>query len=512
MNILAKSDAVCLVPGASPRPPLMPLDALRLFVLAILALKVAFAFGAPPNADEAYYFIWGQHLQLSYRDHPPMVGWGEAAGAALFGWNYLGLRFATFVTAGATVGLFRLWARRLAPGDPSAYFWLMLGAYFASPLFLFTSTNVYPDHFLLFFLLAASYFLTGFLGAWREGGQNSYGKLYLAALFMGLAGLSKYNAVFFPLALVGVLASDRRWRGLFRAPQLYLAGAIALLVVSPVFIWNAQHGFISFQWQFGGRFDGARRSVSGFNPWGFVQEGGAILYFGPFLMPALYRFLRAGPEQGEIGAIIALGKWSFYLSCGFMLALALWAPASHLVKPYWSDVAFVPFVVVAPLFCVSPRLFKAHVLAGAAVFAVMVALYLLNPLPTHLIGLKPLDQDRFGRPTIAAEVLRAKAKMHADFVVTPNYIQTSLLAFGAGTDKDFTSVDPEKDQFALWRGRRTLEGKTAILVLRGDVAAGSDGTPPCKQVTKYKVVTAKRFGLPIETETLFFLRFKDAPR
>lgn len=506
MDRVAGPDAWEKSQNAAARPPLMRLAWLRAAVLALLALKLAFALGAPPNADECYYFLWGQHLQLSYRDHSPMVGWGEAVGAALFGWNYLGLRIATFLTAGASIFLFRLWARRLSPANAATLFWMMLAAYFASPLFLFTSTNVYPDHFLVFFLLAASYFLTGFLGSWRGGGGNDFRGLYLAALMMGLAGLSKYNAIFFPLALIGVLAANRRWRGIFRSPHLYLAGALALLIVSPVLIWNAQHDFISFKWQFGGRFEWARRSAGGvFSPWGFIQEGGAILYFGPFLIPALARFLRAAPAPGEMGAIQALGKWSFLLTAGFMLALALWAPAAHLVKDYWSDVAFIPFVVAAPLFCASPTLFKAHVATGVAALAVFTTIYALNPLPAHFFGRHPYETTRYGRDQIAAEAFRALRETHADFIAMPNYMQASLLAFGAGSDREIMPISPETDQFKLWRDPKTLKGKNAILVLQGDVAEGAR-EPTFAQLTRLSAFTARRFGLPVETVTLFLAR------
>ncbi len=501
MNFPVKLDARIRYEPLSPQ--LMSADKLRLFALAILALKLTFALSAPPNGDESYYFLWGQHLQWSYRDHPPMVGWGTAVGAALFGWNYLGLRLATFVTAGATVVLFRLWARRLSPSNPDGYFWLMIGAYFASPLFLFTSTNVYPDHFLIFFVLAASYFLSDFLGSWHEGVENSYGKLYLAALCIGFAGLSKFNAIFFPLAFVGVLASDCRWRGLLRAPQLYLAGAIAVLIASPVFIWNAQHDFISFKWQFAGQFDPARQAAAGFAPWGFIQEAGAILYFGPFLTPALFRFLRAAPERGELGALQALGKWSFFLSGGFMLALALWAPASHGVKPYWSDSAFIPFVVVAPFYCLSPRMFKAHILSGLAVMALVTAIYGLNPLPMHWLGRPSHEATRYGWREIATEARRAMRETGADYIATPTYMLASLLSFGGGAEQDIMPVSDETDQFKLWRDVKALKGKTAIFILFGDLMRYPMSAPGFARLKPLRVVTARRFGLPVAEATIF---------
>ena len=64
--------------------------------------------------------------------------------------------------------------------------------------------------------------------------------------------LSKYHGVLlFAGAGVFMLAS-RRQRFWFATPWPYAAGLVALLVFSPVLVWNAQHGWVSFLFQ-GGR-------------------------------------------------------------------------------------------------------------------------------------------------------------------------------------------------------------------------------------------------------------------
>jgi 4-amino-4-deoxy-L-arabinose transferase-like glycosyltransferase len=40
-----------------------------------LAIKIVLAILIPLSLDESYYWVWGQNPQLSYYDHPPMVGW-----------------------------------------------------------------------------------------------------------------------------------------------------------------------------------------------------------------------------------------------------------------------------------------------------------------------------------------------------------------------------------------------------------------------------------------------------
>src|ERR1700677_2962050 len=41
--------------------------------------------------DEAYYWVWSQHLALSYLDHPPIVAYLIRLGTALMGNTELGV-------------------------------------------------------------------------------------------------------------------------------------------------------------------------------------------------------------------------------------------------------------------------------------------------------------------------------------------------------------------------------------------------------------------------------------
>ena len=503
----SRSKAATADGGAGALGALMPLGVLRALVLVMLAFRLAFALLVPPNADESYYFLWGQHLQLSYLDHPGMIGWAERAGEALFGWTLFGLRMPTLAAAAATIALFWVWARKLSPESSQVYFWTLMGVYFCSPMFIFAGTNVLPDNWLILFLLFAAYFLSDFLGDLPAAGGSevSWRNLYLGAFFMGLSGLCKYNALFFGLAFVAAMLSDSRWRGLFRAPQLYLAGGIVAFILSPILIWNVQNDFPTVALHSFGRYQHSNDLKSGFTFMGFLREGGAIAGFGPFLLPALYRFLKCSPGTGDKGALQALGRWSFVFSTGFMLALACWAPASRQVIMHWSDVSFIPFVVLAPLFCASPRLFQAHVVVGAVGFAVVAILYIFNPYPLHWLGRPPLEETRYGEDLAAATAARGMGEAHAAFIACPHWSEAAQLAFNAGSDRDIATYDLRENQFGIWRDEKTLVGKDAILVLRGVVAA-NEVREPFRSIEPYTVVTAQRFGKPISTYSLFVAR------
>jgi 4-amino-4-deoxy-L-arabinose transferase-like glycosyltransferase len=81
--------------------------------------------------------------------------------------------------------------------------------------------------------------------------ESGNARWWLAAgLFAGLAMLSKFTAVFLaPAVLAFALVPDWRRRWLF-SPYPWLAALIAVVVFSPVLIWNYQHDWASFRFQF----------------------------------------------------------------------------------------------------------------------------------------------------------------------------------------------------------------------------------------------------------------------
>ena len=100
---------------------------------------------------------------------------------------------------------------------------------------------------------------------------------------MGVAGLSKYSAALSVagLAAFGILAPGRRrW---LSDPGLYVAAALALAMATPVFVWNAEHGWASFA------FQGARGSLGlGLKPTQFlVMALGEIAYLLPWIFAIL---------------------------------------------------------------------------------------------------------------------------------------------------------------------------------------------------------------------------------
>ena len=292
-------------------------------VLAFLAARFAFAFGF--GVDEAYTLPISRDLSLSYFDHPPLHQWithfaalvsGEAVGArlpfvALFaatGWLLYRLASELF---GPRAGLIALFALNVTP------------FFFAS-----AGTWIMPDGPLLFGLaLAAFAFARLFRG--RDGDESRIWRLWvLVGIGFGLAGLSKYIAVLAPLGLLTFLVispSERRW---FRHPASYVAAVLAGLIVLPVFVWNARHGWVSFI------FQGSRGVAhGGLKPLEVLRVAlGQIAFLSPWLFVPLV-----------MGVVSGLRRWRddrrLFLLCLTLPPIVLFTAAPLWIEkgqPHWA--------------------------------------------------------------------------------------------------------------------------------------------------------------------------------
>ena len=101
---------------------------------------------------------------------------------------------------------------------------------------------------------------------------------------LGLAGLSKYSAALSAgglAAFVLLAPAQRRW---LKHPAPYVAAILALAMIAPVILWNARHGWASFE------FQGARALVGDqLRPWQFLTM---VLGEIAFLLPCLWGLWR----------------------------------------------------------------------------------------------------------------------------------------------------------------------------------------------------------------------------
>jgi len=205
-----------------------------------VALRVVYAGSVELMPEEAYYWNYSRHLDFGYLDHPPMVAWLIRLGTALFGQSEFGVR-AGALCCGAVTSIFVYKLARNIFGETSALAALLLAQ--TLPYFFLSGFLMTPDAPLAAAWAASLYFLERALIANRSRAW------WLAGISLGLGMISKYTIAALVPVTMAFMLMDSQSRHWWRRIDPYVAALLALVIFSPVLIWNAQHEWASFAFQ-----------------------------------------------------------------------------------------------------------------------------------------------------------------------------------------------------------------------------------------------------------------------
>lgn len=462
----------------------------RTLASGFLALKLVLLVAARPFMDETYYWLWGQHLSLSYFDHPPLVGWTQAL-ASLLGWNIVGLRAFAFVTLIGDLALLYGFARHIAGAAWRDMFWATAALFLATPIFFGATNLALPDHLLVFFALAAIYAFTRFRSAY-EAGVPRWLFLYLAAVAVGLAMLSKYSGALLAASIFLIVVFTPRLRSLFRSPHLYVAMVLVIVMQAPVLIWNLQNGMASFGFIFGGR------RISGDFDWGGVVGFvlGLPLVLSPFLLWPLGRFLFARDDSGN--NFIRLVFW--FSTLGFFVASFFTDILIH-----WNAIAYAAVLPFLAVWLRSRWLVIGHFVFGGVIALLLAVNYTLMPLVSTFTYTDQSTSLSYGWEEVIPEVEKALAERKIGFVATPWYASAGALAF-ALRDRDVTSLFPGRDAFDDWFDPAAHVGQNALIVAdrkRGLTEAISSQFKSVRRIKRLNIVIN---GYVVERYSIYIAR------
>ena len=201
-----------------------------LLIAALTAMRLVYAGVLELRTDEAYYWTWSKESVLSFLDHPPGIAWSIRFGTAIFGDTNLGVRFGGIVAMLVTQLLLADIVRRVTHDVRAVVFAVLMPE--AALYYGLLMAKVAPDTAMIPFAVAMLWALVRL----HESGNPRW---WLAAgLFAGLALLSKFTVIMLlPAVIAFVLVPDWRRRWLL-SPYPWRAALIAVLVFSPVLIWN----------------------------------------------------------------------------------------------------------------------------------------------------------------------------------------------------------------------------------------------------------------------------------
>jgi 4-amino-4-deoxy-L-arabinose transferase-like glycosyltransferase len=487
-------------------------------LLIFVVLRAIFWLTTFPNPDEAYYWLWGQHLDFSYYDHPPFQAWVQGLFTALFGKSFLVLRFPNLISNLLFFYVYYQIIQYLYGDRGRHFFGSLVLLIFASPLYFLFLALAWHDHFLILFSLIASFLLIQFLDGYLNHSEKDW-QLYASAATLGLAFLCKYNAVFIALGLVGAVVSDRRLRPLVRDRRFYMAALITASFFLPILIWNINNDFQSFRYYLTRSVDAA--SNKGLHlkldqplVFGLVS----ILTLSPVNSWAIVKVLRQRVEFQRRTVYRSVAIWIFAISTGGLGAIGLFSTALY----YWNIVAYLLLFPLLPAgFETASRkgtLFYVGQCYGL-LFAVLLVIHYCV-LPLSAFGNAADDPDSqmlYGWREVASAVQRqqtlgAESPFDRPFLVTTDYRSASALAYEL-SDPTVFAISDRLDQFDFWANPAQLQGKNAIILADDWHPATPKLLNQFEQTSAPVVVRVTRFGVWIKNYQLIKgYRFRSNPQ
>ncbi len=315
----------------------------RLFYLIVIctAIRIIAACAVELGNDEVYYYTYAMHLQENYFDHPP----GVALLIKLFTLN-LAFQQAVFIRLGSIVcaiaGTFLSFKiGTLIRNEQTG--WLAAVLY---------STNIYssviagtfilPDSPQIVFWLASLLVLIKIIGVFDAGGKVPLMQWVLFGVFSGVCIMCKVHGAFlwFGLGLYILFFS----RKMFMQWGMYLAFLITLLIISPIFFWNIQNDFVTWD------YHSSRVAVHQFviDGDGFIQTlVGQLFYNNPVnviitVLAVIYFRKNEGLQKNVHRLLLLCGLPIIFIVTGTSLF--------NTVLPHWSGPGFITLSFLAAAF------------------------------------------------------------------------------------------------------------------------------------------------------------------
>ena len=270
--------------------------------------------------DELYYIVAGERLSFGYVDFPPVIALLAALMNVIAGDSLVSIHIIPALASAAIVFLAGKIASELG-GRLKAQVLAAVAALFSAS---FAVGSIFSmDVMDMFWWTILAYLLIRIIKR-----DNKGPRLWLVfGIVVGIGLMTKLTIAFFLLSvLISLLIVKRSY---LKSPWVWIAGAIALVILSPYIIWNALNGWptVDFFIHHGG--------LNGGGPVSFLVN--QILIAGflglPLAILGLYYFLRTKP-----------GRPYALLGVAFIVLLVVFTFTN--AKPYFIMGAY-PFVFAA---------------------------------------------------------------------------------------------------------------------------------------------------------------------
>lgn len=393
-------------------------------IIGAMMLQTLYNGSIPLHPDEMYYWVWSRHLALSYYDHPGMIAY------AIKFFSFLGddawvVRLPSVFAMGGVAWWCSALAAEIFSARVAAWS-LLLGL--TLPAVAFGATLATPDSVLLVF------WGWGMFATYQAFEHDRWRDFIQAGIALGCAMLSKYTAITFVMGLLvyGVIYH----RSVLLQIKFWVAALIALVVVSPVMIWNAQHEWVSFAFQYGhGTGEHLRADYLG------EYLGGALVLLSPILFGIVARGMGSRSlwefrQRAFVGVMVGVP----FLFFGYKALFAR-------MQLNWYAMICVGAVIIGAWMIVSRRWEKWGM--ASVVVSLLLGAIVKFPALFHLPAQANIHNRLFGYDRAVALALEAKCP-HEVLMADHLTIAAAMSYYAPGHPDVVIPFPTRMSQYSLW--------------------------------------------------------------
>lgn len=415
-------------------------------------LHLIIATHTPLTVDEAHYALYGMHLDWSYFDHPPLVGWLQYLILQWVGEQEWQLRLWAMLCYALSLWLIYRYTLSTYTSHEAANLAALL--FTSLPIVHLLGIALVPDTLLLPLTIALVW------QAQRTLHHPSWHNWLLIGILLGISALSKYTSVLFALGLLLILLSQPSYRLWLWRSKFWLAVIVAGVISLPVLYWNWQHQWISIIYQVNhGQPDRA------FN-WLNIGRSqlAQLLAYGPFVWWLSWYYLSQvvnkwqNDNQRVFTLFVLPAILMFTLSSGKEPSLPHW-----LAFFYTLSLPFVSHSFISHHATHYPSRWIVFALSYGTLITLLLALLVLQPRLTQTQSPNP-TQDLIGWRSAAEQALAFKQADES--LLVSHWVDASRIAWYARPNPVIV-MDQRYDQFDLWFGSPNTRTK-GIFILPAD--------------------------------------------
>ena len=455
--------------------------------------------------DEAHYWDWSRHPDISYYSKGPFIAYNILAGTWLG--DLLGfcppnqafwVRFPAVISALLLGIISWLLAQRLWRDRRIAFWAVLLLA--GIPIYAVGSILMTIDNPLMLFW--AVYILLVFMAVDRDQGKYWYG----AGFALGLGILSKYTMLVMIPCVLGYLISNKQHRKWLRRKEFLGGLIISLLFLLPILIWNVDNNWVGLKHLLGQAGTGAGSTGGWFSSHIGEFVGMQLVVVSPIIFVFIViAFIKAVSPAGRWPAGCRDWRFRFLWWLGAPLGVLYLILSLHKAcQANWPAPAYFTGILLLVALFPRSRWLKAGIALGFILWILLFSLPFISGIPNKW---DPTVRLR-GWQELGKEVGRVGDDLGSSgpyFIFSDTYQITSELAFYVpGQPKTYcVNTGRRMNQYDLWQDFSRLKGLNAVYVKHRDQGLEPQIEGAFKSYQKLPLFHIRQYGRQIHCYSIF---------